>query len=475
MRSASLPAALTGSFAASLALVLALALGNPAVQALVVPPGAPDLAPLATFRVVDSGAHGPELNIGVAPSGSVFVGGWDHIARSRDDGASWEAMDIPAAPGLSVGFAADRVLIVDHDTGRLIEDDTTLGCTIISWSDDEGESWTRNPLACGGGVTDHQKVAVGKRTALQDPTGLLYPNIMYACANGLSHANCGVSADGGLTFLPAAPHGILCAFQGAPIADREGTLYEPTSSCGAMVRKTVNNGMAWSEHDVTVAEPSNDTPDLGITSDGTLYYFYTDEDWKPALARSTDGGLTWQGPFAVPVPGLRSSLFPSIVGGDSGHIALSFYGTTDDDTNWDGNPGEAPDAIRWHGYVAVITDADAAAPSIAPVQITPPGDPLQYGCLSKLGGGCLGNIADYMDIDVGTDGRVYAVFTDGCLPGCDSKAESDSDNAIVAIQQAGATLFLPRAEGPLDEPAPAPAQALVRDERARRLLELVQL
>lgn len=470
MRSSSAPAVFGAAGLASVAVVLALVLGSPGL-ALVAP--APPAAAAASFRVVDSGAHGPELNLGVGPTGTIFVGGWDHIARSRDDGATWDAIDIPVAPGVSLGFAADRVLIVDHDTGRVIEDDTTLGCTIISWSDDEGETWTRHPLACGGGVTDHQKIAVGKRTALADPTGLLYPNIMYACANGLAATNCGVSADGGLTWLPAAQHGVGCAFQGAPVADPAGVLYEPTSQCGAWVRKTANNGLSWSELPVAVAEPSNDTPDLGITADGALYFFYTDEDWKPMLARSRDGGSTWDGPFPVPVPGLRSAVFPSIVGGDAGRIGLSFYGTTDAPNGWGGNPGEAPDSVRWHGYVAVVTDADAAAPTIQPVQVTPAGDPLQYGCLSKLGGGCLNNIADYMDIDVGPDGRVYAVFTDGCLPGCTGAGSSDDDAAIVAIQQAGATLVDAGGESPLDDgPRAAAASRVAGEERARRLLDL---
>lgn len=425
------------------ALVLAL-VAAPAASELLKPSPA-GVADLPTFRMVDSGAHGSELTLGVRADGAVFVGGWDHIARSTDDGRTWTKLAMALGPKVGplnppgLGFAADRVLVVDKDTGRVLVDDTTLGCTILTWSDDGGATWLRNPLACGGGITDHQKIAVGKRTALEDPTGQLYPNVIYACANGLSHANCGVSADGGLSFLPAAPHGVLCAFQGMPVADPAGTLYEPTSACGAMVRRTADNGRSWDEFEVPV-RPSDDTPDVAVTADGTLYYFYTGEDWRPSLARSRDGGATWEGPWSVSVPGLFSAVFPVIVGGDAGRVALSFYGTTDAPSGWDGNPGKAPDAVRWHGYVAVVTDADAARPTIAPVQVTPPGDPLQYGCLSKLGSGCLVNIADYMDIDVGPDGRAYAVFVDGCLPGCDDVGESDSDNAVLAIQASGPTL-----------------------------------
>lgn len=385
------------------------------------------------FRLSDTGVHGSELNVGVSPNGKIFVGGWDRVARSDDDGLTWVKLN-----PRPVGFAADRVLIVDKTTGRVLIDDTYLGCTVLTWSDNDGATWTNNAAACGQGVTDHQKIAVGKRVTLPD-TGL-YPNLIYVCANGLSHTDCGVSNDGGLTFQGMAPHGTGCAFQGVPVANSSGTLFEPTSQCGLKVRRTPNAGLTWGEISLGPAFPaSRDTPDLGITSDDVLYVFYTDNNWKPAFARSTNGGLTWTGPYAVNVPGLVSSVFPSVVGGAPGRIALSFYATTDDPAGWDKNPGNAPASVRWHGYVAIVADADQAAPTPQVVQVTPANDPLQIGFISKLGSN-LNNIADYMDVDVGPDGRVYAVFTDGCLPPCATKAQSTSDRAIVAVQTAGPRL-----------------------------------
>ena len=392
---------------------------------------APPSEAVLAFSLADSGVNGSELNIGVSPNGSIFVGGWDSIARSTDDGQTWTKLRTNPV----LGFAADRVLIVDKDTGRVMVNDTTLACSIMAWSDNDGASWTSNPAACGGGVTDHQKIAVSKRVRLTDPTGgTLYRNLMWVCANGLSHTDCGVSPDGGLTWTTTAPHGIGCAFQGAPVADADGVLYEPTAQCGLKLRRTPDAGQSWVER--TLPYPAGeDTPDVAVTDDGTVYFFWVGADWKPYFARSSNGGDSWTGPFAVPVPDLKSSLFPSIVAGADGRIALSFYGTTDDAAGWNHNPGDAPDGIRWHGYVAVVTDADLAAPTVAPVQVTPAGDPLQYGCLSKLGG-CLNNIADYADIDVGPDGRVYAVFTDGCLA-CANKAGSTAQRALVSIQTGG--------------------------------------
>jgi hypothetical protein len=405
-------------FAAVLALSSALALPSKTT------------ATTPTFKLVDAGVNGPELNVGVSPNGSVFVGGWDAVGRSTDGGNTWTSVQ----PG-PVGVAADRVLIVDHVTGRVIEEDTALaGCALVQWSDDNGTSWTSNS-ACSASVTDHAKVAVGKRTTLVDPTGKLYQNIMYMCANGLSNTGCAESPNGGLTWLPTAPHGVGCAFQGTPKADASGTLYEPTSACGLQIRKTADNGLTWTEITTPFAT-GPDTPDLAITPDGTVYLMWIDANWQPEFARSSNGGVSWSGPFAVPVTGLRSSVFPAIVAGANGKIAMQFYGTTDDATGWDHIPGNAPDSIRWNGYMAVVIDAGAATPTVAPIQVTSSTQPLQYGCLSKLGS-CLDNIADYDGIDASADGHVFGVFIDGCLPGCTNHATSTSDRAMVAVQTGG--------------------------------------
>jgi len=261
--------------------------------------------PAATFGLFPTGAHGSEVNVGFTRSGVMFFGGWDHIARSTDDGRTWAAASPPTP------LAADRVLIVDRATGRVFVDDTTLACTVLSWSDDLGQTWTTDPLACGGGATDHPKVAVGPRTVLADPTGKLYPNVVYLCANSLTHTPCTVSVDGGATFGPALPAGFAepdkgrvtptCAFQGVPIAAADGTVYQPRGQCGAFVDRSTDNGLTWERHVVAQGEgaTSGDTPDLAVAPDGTVWFFWTGADWQPRLARSTDGGRSWSAPISV--------------------------------------------------------------------------------------------------------------------------------------------------------------------------------
>jgi len=394
-----------------------------------------------TFRMTGAIGTGVELNLGVLPNGHIFVGTWDGPHKSTDDGLTWTNINNIGA-GISANVAADRTLTVDKQTGRVFQDDTTLGCTILAWSDNEGASWLRNPLACGASATDHEKIAVGPRTStFADPSGAQYPNVVYVCANGLVDDACGISLDGGLTFTTGEPHGVNCAFQGQPVADSAGVLYEPSVACGPQVRVSANNGLTWVVHTVPVTASQETGPlaDVATTPDGTLYFLYEDTSYHVKYVYSKNQGSSWSSPVDLTPVGVTSAEFPVIVGGDNGRIGVAFYGTTDlGMVNKD--PGAAGTGVAWNGYVGVITGADTLLPTVQVVQATPSGDPLHYGCISK-DAGCGGDpIADYMDIDVGPDGRLYAAFMDACLPGCTSHAQSTTAYAVVAVQTGGTNL-----------------------------------
>jgi hypothetical protein len=278
-----------------------------------------------------------------------------------------------------------------------------------------------------------------------DPTGRLYPNIVYVCANGLTHTPCAVSVDGGASFGPASPPGAVdrasgqvtptCAFQGVPTSGPDGTLYQPRTQCGAVVDTSHDNGLTWERHIVAgnAEATSGDAPDLAVAPDGTLYFFWTDARWQPRLARSTDGGRTWSAPVDVASgAGVRRALFPVVAAGSDGRVGLAFYGTPDDVPDWKGNPGDAPDGVRWYLYAAAISDP-AAPTASRPVMVTP--DPVQIGCLSKLGSCRNLNIADYIDADISPDGRLHIAYVNGCPPGCTSAAQSTADDGWIAVQE----------------------------------------
>lgn len=94
--------------------------------------------------------------------------------------------------------------------------------------------------------------------------------------------------------------------------------------------------------------------------------------------------------------------------------------------------------MRWDLYAAVSTDAAAPAPSFSVTRVTT--DPVQIGCLSKLGQCRHTKIADYIDAEVAPDGRLYIAYVDGCPPGCTTADASTADDGWVAIQEAGPRL-----------------------------------
>ena len=81
--------------------------------------------------------------------------------------------------------------------------DFLFGCSEISFSDDEGETWTTSTLNCG--LQDHQNLFTGP--PVTSPT-VGYPNIVYTCSTqgGATiyslAAQCLKSLDGGLTWSP---------------------------------------------------------------------------------------------------------------------------------------------------------------------------------------------------------------------------------------------------------------------------------
>lgn len=404
------------------------------------PVGAGDVEPDApAFMLADTGTHGVEVTLGISSKGVIFFGGWDRIGRSYDGGATWDSV----LPGpLGSVTASDRVLTVDRTTDRVYVDDGHFACTTLAWSDDLGETWTENPAAaCFGGFPDHQKIAVGKRTTLPDPTGA-YPNVVYICSNALSHAQCAASPDGGFTWTPSVPTpGVGCGLQGVPVASPDGTLYQPRfcSNEQVFVEYSADNGLTWETSTVVAGAGSvtGSVPDLDFTPDGTGYVLWTRADWRPYLARSGDGGRTWGQPLPV-APEVRTVAFPVVAAGDDGRLGIAFYGTTDSPPGWDGNPGSAPDSVSWHLYAGTVTDAGSAHPTVRVVRVTD--HPVQIGCLSKLAG-CVGpNVADYIDAEVSPSGRLAVAYVDGCPPGCTTRAQSTTSNGWVAMQTAGSLL-----------------------------------
>ncbi|HEV3471866.1 MAG TPA: sialidase family protein, partial [Actinomycetota bacterium] len=208
-----------------------------------------------------------EPTLGFTESGALFFQGYavhqgdqevlfdtlsyPFVLRSGDGGVTWKdvtPMDDLGNPRHELTW--DPYLYVDPETSRVFTVDYQPGtCALVSWSDDDGETWTTNRTACG--LTDHQNVFAGP--AKFSPT-VDYPNVVYYCSIGFGLAvlsagsGCQKSLDGGNSFIPVGSPFVnnpvmheegfadirgFCAGPLAPGAvGPDGTVYVPSGQCG---------------------------------------------------------------------------------------------------------------------------------------------------------------------------------------------------------------------------------------------------
>ncbi|MFO1532761.1 MAG: sialidase family protein [Thermoplasmatota archaeon] len=442
--------------------------------------------------------RGGEPNIGITSAGAMFVIGGQVTLKSTDLGRTWSesfnmtafwgpAADSPlpnswptvanqsvpqvpivGTPGpdqvRSFTRSSDPMLWVDPDTDRIFTDHMTgLYCSKLFLSDDEGAAWTPSPVDCGVPVNDHQKLMTAHYGPDGPPSGNpAYPNVVYYCYNKLVATNCAVSFDGGLTFQYDRPATIgvkgggeasapqaqaACGgLNGHPAGAPDGTVYVPLNDgCpGPVVLVTTDNGLTWTARDGPTAHGAEEIdPDITVTPDGTAYMLYRGKDHLQYLVRSHDRFATFEGPWRVSLPEVRSTVYTVITSGDDGRIAMAYLGTRDSKKA----PSAAENTTRWHLYETVSLDAEAQVPTFTTKQVTPDDDPVQIGCVWLNGGGnpCR-NMLDFIDMAHTPDGRPVVVFTDGCTKDCAGNAtatekQSRSGNVTVAVMEAGPSLF----------------------------------
>jgi hypothetical protein len=426
---------------------------------------APGLLP--RFSLFDTGVSGAEPSLGVTSNGHIFYVAYEKVLRSSDHGHTWtQVSSIASSPQ-----TLDPMLWVDPDTDRIFSDQLYVGCSWLSWSDDDGASWTTNPIACGTPVNDHQKIVAAKpRTGL--PT-VGYPKVVYYCYNGLEYSGCAASRTGGLTFEPArviyGPHECDDGYSyvhGRIRAAADGTLYVPQIACGPRIAVSRDDGQTWRRFQVDgllgYARDLVSNPDVAIDSEGNVYFAWMAKDAHIHLAVSRDLGETWSVPVTLTPPPVTSATKPSIVVGDAGRIGVAYWATTANTTGWKGCDGDgvlfarvcgegpyaeyAPDSTLWHQWVTLSTNALEANATFMSTQVTPDGDPLQVGSI-HLGGGSDPdrNLLDFIDAAMDAEGRFYLATADGCLPqaGCrlDDPSTSRSDRAMGASLLEGPSLL----------------------------------
>ena len=409
---------------------------------------APGLADPMVFANRPVGETAGEPTLGINKDGTIFFQAMTKVMRSNDDGLHWTDVHDSA-----LGTTLDPFIHVDVPTGRVISSQLLGACQLLAISDDAGQTWTEAPTQCG--TVDHQKVGSGPW-----PSSLsgnpLFSRAVYTCTNHVADTGCAVSLDGGRTWGPevtAFPGvdpssnqgvvggtGVCGGLEGDPVSGPDGTIYVAREYCGRPYLGVSHDaGATWTL--IYVAGPAAqarpiangaNNPTVAVSPTGVLWYAWTGDDWRHHVARSADGGATWES-WTIAGDTIKSTTFPYIIAGAHG-VATSFAGTRDTDKGPDGAPAKAV----WHLFVSSLTDEPGA--TWETTQVTPDDDPLNIGCIGRHGSACSGHagMLDFNDMAFTPDGRVAISYTDACVrPACKDSNTSQGAAGVLAIQTDG--------------------------------------
>jgi hypothetical protein len=390
-------------------------------------------------RMYLEGMPSGEPTLGVTNEGNVFTPAIQsntrvEVLRSSNNGKSWDIVS-PKLPGGRNAqlLTFDPYVWVDDAEGvdRIFTIDLTVACAYLSFSDDEGESWISNPLACGRPVNDHQTLFSGRPAT---STTIGFPHVVYYCWNDVGSSSCSKSIDGGLTFsatgTPAFPgvdldrQDFCGGLHGHGHVDINGTVYIPKGHCGQpWLAISKDEGLTWETMPVAKNGVSDHEASVATDEKGNIYYLYQGRDRLPYLVTSTNGGKKWSKPMMVGAPGLNEANLPSIDVGGVGKVAMAYMGTE----NSPGQPFEDPyDKTTWNGYMTISANALADNPVFYSTTVNDKDDPIKRG---ECGPGRCGTaVYDFIDITIAPDGQVWTSWVDACNLTCSKQGPGDAGN-----------------------------------------------
>lgn len=424
-----------------------------------------------------------EPTVGVSRTGAVFYPAIDFdygtggtalpstiYYRSVDGGATWTDVTPNVAGVNTHPTTFDPYVYVDPTTGRVFAMDMGphVACNKVSWSDDDGRTWTTRDGACPLPVADHPSLFAGPKVGplaeasavTDEPTG--YPNNVYLCSNQVADVQCSLSPDGGLTWLPSQPVWLGVDDDRLPPSGPEdtswlcgsltghghaswvdGTVYLGRGYCGEpQVGISRDGGLDWEtvvisddeEHELYGGHDVS----IGTDAAGTAYAFWVaGEGAGVFLSTSTDQGQTWSEPLNVTAPGVTAAKLPSLVAGSEGRVAFQYVGTEtpsgwavhDEDENGDLVHPEEYRNATWNVYIGVSLNADAEDPVFMTTTVNDPDKPIKRGgCEGRCPGNSTeGGLYDFLDIDIDpVTGRIWSAIVDVCTVECD---EPDADSS----------------------------------------------
>jgi hypothetical protein len=397
----------------------------------------------------DTGGRAMEPSLDFTRDGRVLFQEWQ-LQTGRPNGAPvtpavfrsdaaltrWEDVSPQAGPVHSL----DPYLIVDRRTGRIFSvnflADGGPTCATVSFSDDDGASWTSSPAACEG--FDGESLGVGPPAG---STPLTYPDVVYYCTGNTPASSqpgttplCSKSLDGGLTFVPTgatpwppadpdAQDDKFGPWAGNPVVADDGTVYVPKRFAGQPeVAISHDEGASWTRVTVASNGSAGATPRIAVDAKNHVFYAWNGADHHVYLAVSSDAGKSWGAPIDLTPPGVTDTALPRPAATGDGRVFVAYLGSTN-------APGKAPYSdycnillspcddgayakVAWNGYMTAVDGVLAGRPRLQTATVSAPDRPLLVGMCSA-DGGCKG-VLDFIDAKYSPAGEPFAAFVDDC-------------------------------------------------------------
>ena len=361
------------------------------------------------------------------------------VWKSSDDGTSWSNPIFPSgAENATTG--GDTELAVDK-RGTVYEGELWLGSDSIYISPDKGSTWSWSPASHDVGADrewfvyspqedalygwyDGFKGLMVVKAPLTTPLGSsaasFFPIervVVPECAAGLA-TNCPdvVDSAAGIPILPGTTS------PGRPtISPVDGTLYftfpYQVAGQGVGIASTSDGGQTFSYNFVKGAgggnfgDTGNDFPVSAVDSAGNLYVAWIEnkgDGFNLYLAASKDKGATWTTPTEVSKGISATAVFPNVVAGAPGQVAVSWYGTS---VKGDMNDANAMGSAEWNVYTSETINATAPQPSfsLGVVQSN-----FHKGVICTQGANCTGTtreLLDFFDMKIDGSGALLVVYT----------------------------------------------------------------
>jgi hypothetical protein len=409
------------------------------------------------------GLPGGEPTIAITKNGDLYFPSIDaqssppnhvEVVKSSNQGAKWHIVSPKIGPLNRHPVSLDPYVWVDPATDRIFNIDLTVACSLMSFTDDGGETWTTNPLACGRPVNDHQTLFGGPPAT--SPTAL-YPSVLYYCWNDVASSACSKSIDGGLTWTPTGSPSFtgvqpsageqgevpFCGgLHGHGVVGNDGTVYVPKESClQPWLAISKNEGQTWENVKVSNISAGNGIldPSVDVDKHGNIYYTWTGGDRRVYFTTSKDGGTTWSDAVVVSPPGVHEANLATLDVGGKGKVAIAFMGS--ENSPWRHNcekrdtcpPDDKYTNTTWNGYVTTTTNALARNPVFVSTTVNPTNDPIAR---RRCGPGRCGLVFDFIDVVIAPSGEPYATFVDTCIAMCAGESATTNygaDGVVVRI------------------------------------------